>query len=113
MGNLPRFAWWPRLPDATRARRMRIWCTTTEEVPIPTRAQSRRVVSERDVVRGGCRLFLERGTVEMDALAGSLAISRATLYRVVHSRDRLLGDVLWQLGEATLTRARAQRTASG
>ena len=84
-----------------------------EEAPIPTRAQSRRVVSERDVVRGGCRLFLERGTVEMDALAGSLAISRATLYRVVHSRDRLLGDVLWELGEALLNRARTQRTASG
>jgi hypothetical protein len=64
-------------------------------------------------VRGGCRLFLERGTVEMDALAGSLAISRATLYRVVHSRDRLLGDVLWELGGAMFARARAHRTASG
>jgi hypothetical protein len=71
------------------------------------------VISERDVVSGGCRYFLRHGTLEMDALAGSLAISRATLYRVVHSRDRLLGDVLWQLGEAMLTRARAARTASG
>jgi hypothetical protein len=71
------------------------------------------VVSEADVVRGGCRYFLRHGTLEMDALAGSLAISRATLYRVVHSRDRLLGDVLWKLGEQMLNRARAQRTEPG
>jgi hypothetical protein len=84
-----------------------------EEAAIPTRTQPRRVVSERDVVRGGCRYFLRHGTLEMDALASSLAISRATLYRVVHSRDRLLGDVLWDLGEKVLDRARAERTASG
>ena len=84
-----------------------------EEAAIPTRTQPRRVVSERDVVRGGCRYFLRHGTLEMDALASSLAISRATLYRVVHSRDRLLGDVLWDLGEKMLDRARAERTASG
>jgi len=84
-----------------------------EEAAIPTRTQPRRVVSERDVVRGGCRYFLRHGTLEMDALASSLAISRATLYRVVHSRDRLLGDVLWDLGEKLLDRACAERTASG
>jgi hypothetical protein len=71
------------------------------------------VVSESDVVRGGCRYFLCHGTLEMDALAGSLAISRATLYRVVHSRDRLLGDVLWYLGEQMLKRARSERTGPG
>ena len=62
-----------------------------EEAAISTRTQPRRVVSESDVVRGGCRYFLRHGTLEMDALAGSLAISRATLYRVVHSRDRTRG----------------------
>ena len=80
---------------------------------IVTRTQPRRVISERDVVRGACRFFLRHGTVEMDALATSLAISRATLYRVVHSRDRLLGDVLWELGEQLLNRARATSTATG
>jgi hypothetical protein len=84
-----------------------------EEAAIPTRTQPRRVVSESDVVRGGCRYFLRHGTLEMDALAGTLAISRATLYRVVHSRDRLLGDVLWHLGEQMLNRARAERTETG
>ena len=71
------------------------------------------MISERDVVRGACRFFLRNGTVEMDALAISLAISRATLYRVVHSRDRLLGDVLWELGEQILNRARQASTATG
>jgi AcrR family transcriptional regulator len=80
---------------------------------IVTRTQPRRVISERDVVRGACRFFLRHGTVEMDALALSLAISRATLYRVVHSRDRLLGDVLWELGEQLITRARQNTTATG
>jgi AcrR family transcriptional regulator len=71
------------------------------------------VISERDVVRGACRFFLRHGTIEMDALASSLAISRATLYRVVHSRDRLLGDVLWEMGEQMLNRARASTTTTG
>ena len=87
--------------------------TRHEEAAIAIKTHPRRVVSERDVVRGGCRFFLQHGTLEMDALAASLAISRATLYRVVHSRDRLLGDVLWELGEQVLNRAREQRTATG
>ncbi|WP_199431351.1 QsdR family transcriptional regulator [Qaidamihabitans albus] len=74
---------------------------------------TRRVISRERVVRGACRFFLRHGTVDMDALAPDLAISRATLYRVVHSRDALLGDVLWRLGEELLDRARRRRTLSG
>jgi len=73
----------------------------------------RRVISREQVVAGACTLFLNRGTVDMDQLAISLAISRATLYRVVHSRDELMAEVLWRLAEQQLTRARAQRTRSG
>ncbi|CAM4048789.1 QsdR family transcriptional regulator [Kibdelosporangium persicum] len=73
----------------------------------------RRVVTRDQVVRGGCRFFLRHGMVDMDGLALTLAISRATLYRVVHSRDGLLGDVLWLLAERTLSRARKQRRRSG
>jgi hypothetical protein len=73
----------------------------------------RRVVSSADIVKGGCCYFLRHGTVEMVSLASSLSISRATLYRVVHSRDRLLGDVLWQLGEKLLADVRAERTSAG
>jgi Tetracyclin repressor-like, C-terminal domain len=71
------------------------------------------VVSASAIIRGGCGYFLRHGTVEMVSLASSLSISRATLYRVVHSRDRLLGDVLWQLGEQLLAESRAARTLSG
>ncbi|SFB50592.1 hypothetical protein SAMN05216266_114208 [Amycolatopsis marina] len=73
----------------------------------------RRVVSREHVVRGACRYFLLYGTVDMDPLAEHLAISRATLYRVVHSRDALLADVLWRLGERLLMRARRQRSRGG
>ncbi|MFD1151760.1 QsdR family transcriptional regulator [Saccharothrix hoggarensis] len=74
---------------------------------------TRRVVSQDQVVRGACRFFLRHGGVDMDGLATSLAISRATLYRVVHSRDGLLGDVLWLLADRLLARAREQRTNPG
>jgi AcrR family transcriptional regulator len=71
------------------------------------------VVSDDAVVRGGCRYFVAHGTLDMEALASELAISRATLYRIVGSRDRLLADVLWRLGERLLNDARAARTATG
>lgn len=74
---------------------------------------ARRVVSQDQVLRGACRFFLRHGRVEMDALAASLAISRATLYRVVHSRDGLLADVLWMLADRLLARARQERTNVG
>jgi AcrR family transcriptional regulator len=74
---------------------------------------TRRVVSQDQVLRGACRFFLRHGRVEMDELASSLAISRATLYRVVHSRDGLLADVLWALADRQLARARRERTNGG
>lgn len=73
----------------------------------------RRVVSRDQVSLGGCRYFLRHGTLDMDELALELAVSRATLYRVVHSRDRLLADVLWRLAEHALWRARKERTRYG
>lgn len=51
------------------------------------------------------RQFLARATLDMEALADELAVSRATLYRVVGSRERLLGEVVWHLGARTLERA--------
>ena len=49
------------------------------------------------VADAGCEYFLNHATIDMDELALTLAVSRATLYRVVNSRDRLLGEVLWCL----------------
>ena len=56
--------------------------------------------------------FLSAGTLDMQDLAHSLAVSRATLYRVVGNRDRLLGDVIWSFGASTLQRA-IQETPAG
>ncbi|WP_410641729.1 QsdR family transcriptional regulator [Amycolatopsis sp. lyj-346] len=74
---------------------------------------SRRVVSRDQVVRGACRFFLTHGMIDMDRLAVHLAISRATLYRVAHSRDGLLGEVLWRLAQRQLARARQRREQGG
>ncbi|GIF71670.1 QsdR family transcriptional regulator [Asanoa siamensis] len=72
-----------------------------------------RVVSQERVVRGGCAFFLRHATVDMAALAETLSVSRATLYRVVPGRDPLLGDVLWRFGGRMLARARAQTSSPG
>jgi len=49
----------------------------------------------------------------MEAVARDLAVSRATLYRVVSSRDRLLSEVLWRLASQALDQARDRRTRDG
>ena len=49
----------------------------------------------------------------MERLATELAVSRATLYRAVDGRDRLLGDVLWSLAERTYEQARGRVRGRG
>ncbi|GIE94547.1 hypothetical protein Ari01nite_20120 [Paractinoplanes rishiriensis] len=71
------------------------------------------MIGHGEVVRGAVRQFQGHGSLDMDALAGELAISRATLYRVAGSRDALLGDALWHLARRLLDRARTARRASG
>ena len=65
------------------------------------------------VTAAGRQYFLQHGTIDMDELALVLSVSRATLYRVINSRDRLLGEVLWQLAERSMNRARQTRTRDG
>jgi AcrR family transcriptional regulator len=72
-----------------------------------------RVISYETVVAGARRYFLREGTIDMDELAQELAVSRATLYRAVDGRDRLLGDVLWSLAERIFVRARAEVGGGG
>jgi AcrR family transcriptional regulator len=72
-----------------------------------------RVINVEQVISAGCRYFVRHGTVDMDELAVVLAVSRATLYRVINSRDRLLGEVLWRLAEEAIDQARARRTRDG
>jgi len=81
----------------------------TAQTPVAQNPAPRRVVSEETVIRGGGRYFLSHGTIDMDGLADALTVSRATLYRVTGSRDRLLGEVLWWLGSRQLAEARGAR----
>lgn len=63
-----------------------------------------RVVSHDQVLTVALRCFHERSTLDMEQLAAELSVSRATLYRVVGSRERLLGDVLWHQGSRAMHR---------
>ncbi|WP_285598004.1 QsdR family transcriptional regulator [Kineosporia sp. NBRC 101731] len=54
---------------------------------------SRSVMAPEVILRGAAVHFQRHSTLDMDLLARELAISRATLYRAVGSRDRLLGMV--------------------
>jgi AcrR family transcriptional regulator len=72
-----------------------------------------RVITYDAIVAGARRHFLREATIDMEQLAQELAVSRATLYRAVDGRDRLLGDVLWSLAERTYAHARRDLTLSG
>jgi AcrR family transcriptional regulator len=72
-----------------------------------------RVIDFEQAVSAGCRHFLDYGTIDMDAFALRLSVSRATLYRVVGSRDRLVAEVLWRLAEQAIERGRHRRTQDG
>jgi AcrR family transcriptional regulator len=50
-------------------------------------------------------IFLAGRRLDMRALAQQLGIGRATLYRKVGDRDRLLGEVLWWLTRHAIWRA--------
>jgi AcrR family transcriptional regulator len=65
----------------------------------------KRVIDREDALAAAKRQFLSTGEISMDDLARGLNVSRATLYRVVGSRDELLGDILWQLSRRTLDQA--------
>ncbi len=98
----------------TLLRHRRRGATRVSRLPVPDGPPPpRRVISREQVVEGACRLFLNRGTIDMDQLAISLAVSRATLYRIVHSRDELIGEVLWRLADQNLGRARDERSRTG
>jgi AcrR family transcriptional regulator len=72
-----------------------------------------RRVTPADVLRSARRHFLRGERVDMNELAQELGIGRATLYRWVGSRDRLLGEVLWSLSELGLAQARSEAEGRG
>mgnify|MGYP003288695952 CR=1 FL=1 len=76
-------------------------------------AMPTRVIEPHDAVVVARSWFLEGRAVDMRELATVLAVGRATLYRVVGSRDRLLGDVIDSLGQATLAASVATAVRAG
>ena len=64
-----------------------------------------RVISYSDAYIAARRQFMASGDVDMKALAEELIVGRATLYRVVGSRDRLLGRIVADLTAVTQSRA--------
>jgi len=66
-----------------------------------------------DAFRLARRKFLAAERVEMSALADELGVNRATLYRWVGSRDQLLVEVIWSLGERTLEKIDGQVASKG
>ncbi|MCW2714551.1 MAG: Transcriptional regulator, TetR family [Frankiales bacterium] len=72
-----------------------------------------RVITYEQVVAAGSRLFHRTGGFDMEELAQAANISRATLYRVAGSRDKVLGDVLWRQGSRVLERITASTLGRG
>lgn len=74
---------------------------------------SGRVITYEDAVAAGERLFHQSGALDMGDLASALNVSRATLYRVAGSRDRVLGDVLWEQGSRVMSQIVAETPGTG
>jgi AcrR family transcriptional regulator len=66
-----------------------------------------------DALRLAREDWLAGRPLDMGALALRLGTSRATLYRWVGSKERLLGEVAWTIGEASMEQARTAVEGSG
>lgn len=66
---------------------------------------SRHAITYEEAFEAARRRFLATSDLVMSRLQRDLNVSRATLYRVVGGRDRLLGDVLHDLARRTLESA--------
>ena len=71
------------------------------------------VATPEEVLELARERWVESGRIDMGALAAELGIGRATLYRWVGSRERLIGEVLWTFAEAAMARARVRARGSG
>lgn len=67
-----------------------------------------RVITFEEAASAARGQFLRTHHVDMAGLCTELAVARATLYRVVGSRDRLLGHVIAELGDQTMAQVMAQ-----
>ena len=66
-----------------------------------------------DAFRLARRTFLVGARVDMQALARTLNVDRATVYRWVGSREQLLAEILWSLIEPTIANLRKMHCHPG
>ncbi len=66
-----------------------------------------------DAFRLARRTFLAGDRVDMQALARTLDIDRATVYRWVGSREQLLAEILWSLLHPTIANLRTAHCQAG
>ncbi|MEX2193979.1 MAG: QsdR family transcriptional regulator [Thermoleophilaceae bacterium] len=67
----------------------------------------------QDAIALARRKWLRGESVDMGALATELDTSRATLYRWVGSRERLIGEALWSLFSEIFEEGKARASGSG
>jgi len=94
--------------------------TMSADVTIPTPLERslseggpRPRLTPLDALREAREIWLQGRPLDMGALAARLGTSRATLYRWVGSKERLLGEVVWTIAEAAMERAVAEARGSG
>jgi AcrR family transcriptional regulator len=66
-----------------------------------------------DALRLAQEALLAGDTLDMGVLAARLGLSRATLYRWVGSKERLLGEVLWSMAADAMDAAVEEASGSG
>jgi AcrR family transcriptional regulator len=76
-------------------------------------ATDRRRPTPLDAFRLARRKFLAAERIDMSALADELGVNRVTLYRWVGSREQLLVEVVWSLGQRTLEKVDRGVRANG
>jgi AcrR family transcriptional regulator len=76
-------------------------------------AAERRRPTPLDAFRLARRKFLAAERIDMSALADELGVNRVTLYRWVGSREQLLVEVVWSLGQRTLEKVDRGVRATG
>ena len=70
-------------------------------------------VTPLDALAAARERWLAGERLDMGDLAAELGTSRATLYRWVGSKERLLGEVLWSVAERAFARARRDARGTG
>lgn len=76
-------------------------------------ADGRPRATPADALRLARKRWLVGERIDIGLLAQELGVARATLFRWVGSRDRLLAEVLWSMCEPTLRRAAEETRGRG